>query len=874
MGDAAATDRFVGREPERDRTSVLLLGSARLITLIGPGGIGKTRLAAETVRRFRKATDTPVFWVRLLRLPKDSDVVAVEEEVARSVVEADFSGRSAWEALVDALTRADGTGRSLQTVLVMDNCEHVLVGAGRVIAQLLEVVPGLTILATSREAVGWADENLVAIPPLTQGQALILFRQRAELTGHPVAEGEQAAIAGEICRHVHGNPLYIRLAAARLLRQPLTGILAELSGEPTDRRMRWSHGPRVGADERHRGVRDVIAWSYDLCSDKEQLLLDRMSVFAAGYDTNPEGHTASALDVGADLEAIEAVCADDDPGPGHDQDTARSSDAPDVSLSEQEVESLLERLADQSLVTVHLTPTTVRYSLPESIRLFAQQRLTEHSTDTVDEPARLAQRHRRYYRDKVAQVRLEWFGSAEQDLQLWARGARADIVTAIESSLTAGEPTLGLEIAMGLRGLHIFRRSLWEIRAWTERTLQATRTLTPQPTELHIEAMAWIAWLAVFQGRIEDAERLLEGCVAACIGDPKAGQSWRHTPETDIGLPPPVELAWGTILMHAHRDPRAVTVLGRAREKYRDLGDLRGEAWSELHEALAASFLGPAQQALEFTRRHLDHATGTEVGWAKAWAELTWAIALTRHGDPTEALAVGRTALAYQVAARDAWGANLAVRIRMWSLAQIITDSIAAGNADRARLSALATEVAHLAGGTTRELVEMGIDINGLGPVADETSNAIDVARRVLGREACTAAETQGALLRPELGEVQLLALGTLPADKLPANQSVKPDHSAPKKSVRSLWDELSGAEQQVAILAAAGWANSAIAARRGSSRKTVDAQMAAILQKLMVSSREDIIGLVPRDRIGQVWAEVASRPRRTGERPRKPRQQ
>ncbi|MEU7768860.1 ATP-binding protein, partial [Nocardia sp. NPDC049190] len=143
-GPVAATDGFVGRGAELDRISTLLVGSARLITLIGPGGIGKTRLATETLRRFAKAKNTPVFWVRLARLAKGSDTQAIEEETTAAVVEADFSGRSSWTALIDTLTRTDPSGRPRQTILVMDNCEHVLTGAGHLIAQLLDAVPGLT----------------------------------------------------------------------------------------------------------------------------------------------------------------------------------------------------------------------------------------------------------------------------------------------------------------------------------------------------------------------------------------------------------------------------------------------------------------------------------------------------------------------------------------------------------------------------------------------------------------------------------------------------------------------------------------------------------------------------------------------------------
>ncbi|MGW5750942.1 hypothetical protein ACWEVI_08715, partial [Nocardia rhamnosiphila] len=195
LNSMLATEGFVGRGPELDRISTLLLGSARLITLVGSGGIGKTRLATETVGRIRKAKRISVHNVRLARLSKGCGKAAVEEEVAAAVVGADFSDRSAWDAIVDTLTAPGPAGNPVPTVLVMDNCEHVLEEAGRFIVDLLEAVAGLTIVATSREAIGWVDEHVVVVPPLTRQQALALFRMRAELTGHSVGDREQLAMA-------------------------------------------------------------------------------------------------------------------------------------------------------------------------------------------------------------------------------------------------------------------------------------------------------------------------------------------------------------------------------------------------------------------------------------------------------------------------------------------------------------------------------------------------------------------------------------------------------------------------------------------------------------------------------------------------------
>lgn len=854
----SATDRFIGRDPELDRIGTLLTGSARLITLVGPGGIGKTRLATEAGRRFGKSTHRPVYWARLARLAKGADMAAVEEEVTRSVVAADVSERSSWDALVDALTSTDALGMDLQTLLVLDNCEHVLDAAGELIAELTDAVPGLTILATSRRPIGWVDEHVIVVPPLSQRQAVTLFRRRAELTGHPVTDTAQVEMAELVCRHVHSNPLYIRLAAARLLRQPLGAIARELSGEATDKRLHWSHGPRVGAEPRHQGIRDVIAWSYDLCTAKEQLLLDRMSVFAAGYDTNPEEGAKSPPDVGVGLEAVEAVCADDE---GMPRGGTPSSDG-DLRLARREIEGLLEGLVDQSLVTAHITPTTVRYSLLESIRIFAAQRLRERSTDQVDETARLERRHRRYYRDKVVKAQVKWFSPGQEN---WgARTAWDNIVTAIETSLASDEPQIGLEISAGLVALPIIKGSPREIRQWTERTLQATRALNSQPTELQTAALTMLGWLSVLQGRNEDVDRILDECVAGRIDNPDIEREWRRHPEIDLGLPAAVEFLWGTKLMLAQRDPRSITVLQRAREKFGTLGDLGGEGRSEFYEAVAAGFLGTERQALEITRRHLDHATRSGAGWAKSWAQLAWAIALIKHGDPGEAVTVARSALAFQVSARDQWGASFALHILHCAWARIISDSIA-GNTDPAELEAWATETARLVGGATTLHAGPGIDFGELALITAETNKTIEICRRVLGRDAFAAAYRQGSLLRPELGEVQGLALGTLSIEKMAT------DHPA-RKNAPSRWEDLSAAEREVALLAAAGWTNPTIAVRRGTSSRTVDAQMAAIFRKLMVTSRQDIIKLVPPEHLGRVRAEGAKRPHRTGEQSPHPR--
>src|SRR5262249_18409602 len=160
------------------------------------------------------------------------------------------------------------------------------------------------------------------------------------------------------------------------------------------------------------------------------------------------------------------------------------------------------------------------------LRLFAEDRLAARSTAEIDEPGRLARRHCYYYRDAVLHAQAEWFGPAEQDLLNWAVGAWSNIGRAIDSSLhTVGEAVVGLQICVALLslGTPFFIGSVPEFRSRVEQTLAATQASQPEVTELQVVAMALIAWLAVSQGRPQDAEELLERCVAGCDAQEACG---------------------------------------------------------------------------------------------------------------------------------------------------------------------------------------------------------------------------------------------------------------------------------------------------------------------------------------------------------------
>ncbi|WP_306358527.1 MULTISPECIES: AAA family ATPase [unclassified Nocardia] len=813
---AAAYD-FIGRDDELDRIVTALLSPARLVTLVGAGGIGKTRLAVEVTRRLRKARRAPVYWVRLSRLAKDAAPTAVADEVVRSVVDGDFSGRSAWRALVETLG-AGQRARGPAPVLVLDNCEHLLAGAGDVICRLLAEVPGLTVLATSRETIGWIDEQRIVIPPLTHAHAVELFRRRAALTGRPITD-EHADLVASICGQVHNHPLYIQLAAARLRYQPLRLILRDLGGAEADRRLDWSGGPRLGLDERHRGIRDVIAWSFELCEPKEQLLFERMSVFAAGYDVHPDDADGrSAPDTGAELSAITAVCADDEPD----------------GLPAREIESLLERLVDRSLVLIHLDADIPRYSLLESCRVFAQQRLAARDATAW---ARLTDRHLRHYRDRATAARTEWADGPEAELLTWARAAWDNLLCAIDRSQAGADGTAGLEIAIGLIALRVpfLRGSLRESRRLAEQSLATVLAAGVAPVRTRVSARALIGWVALCQGLADEAERMLDECVAELEPDPELVARWRRQPTVDAGFPAAVDYLWGSVLLLDGSEVCALPVLARARAKFTAEGDRGGAIMAELFEALAAGFHGTAEEALDITARHLAGIGDDGPRWSKSWAELARSIALTAHGDAEEAAALIHAALSWQLGMRDRWGVLWAVHMRCWTLARMITDGTGGGRAVRER----AREIGWLGGGAAALRREMGVDLANLRPFATATEHALAVARKTLGDREFEAFLREGELLSPATNEVARLALGTWSPQRIPTDHPVRRHRPAP-------WQQLSAAEREVAVLAAAGWTNAAIATRRGSSSRTVDAQVAAVLHKLMIRSRAEILPLLP----------------------------
>jgi predicted ATPase/DNA-binding CsgD family transcriptional regulator len=346
---------FVGRERETDEIAALLQGH-RLVTLTGPAGAGKTRLALQVAA---SGTEGLRDDVRLADLAAVASADLVADTLARALGVSPQPTRPVRDSLRDA-------ARELQGLLLVDNCEHVVAEAAAVVSDLLTAGDQLRVLATSREVLGVPGEVSYEVQPLPvpSGQAssraataggydaVRLFVDRAmhASPGFALTDANAAAVAA-LCQRLDGLPLAIELAASRVRSFPPATLL-----ELLDQRFELLSAGARTALPRHRTLRAAIDWSYDLLDDQERALFDRLGVFPADFD----------------YEAAEAVCA-----------TSGSADAAMVRL--------LPALVDKSLVST-TGGDTPRYRLLESLRAYAAERLAASGAD-ID----LRQRHAAHY---------------------------------------------------------------------------------------------------------------------------------------------------------------------------------------------------------------------------------------------------------------------------------------------------------------------------------------------------------------------------------------------------------------------------------------------------------------------------------------------
>ncbi|MDX3631355.1 LuxR C-terminal-related transcriptional regulator [Streptomyces europaeiscabiei] len=437
-GFPAELTSFVGRRDEAADVR-RLLSAGRLLTLTGPGGVGKTRLAGHVAGQVARAFPDGVWLVPLAALSDEAfvphavnDVLGVRNETVRPPL----------EILVDHL-------RGRRLLIVLDNCEHLLRSCAVLAGTVLAATEGVRILATSRHRLGLAGEQLFEVPPLPAPApeeltpsavesfpALRLFADRAAavVPGFTVGEANQQAVA-RLCRRLDGLPLAIELAAVRVRALGVEQLVERLD----DRYQLLTCGSPT-SEPRHRTLRSAVDWSHELCTPQEQLVWAWLSVFVGGFD----------------LAAAEAVCAGADAG-------SREEIAPCAVLD------AVAGLVDKSVLVREEHAGQVRYRLLVSLRDYGLEKLHDlgEATDT-------RRRHRDHFARLGAEYEQAWFGPDQAEITERLRIDQDNFRAALDFCLTTpGEAQHGLRLAAGL-WFHWVAGGIWgEGRHWMDGALRA-----------------------------------------------------------------------------------------------------------------------------------------------------------------------------------------------------------------------------------------------------------------------------------------------------------------------------------------------------------------------------------------------------------------
>ena len=634
---------LVGRDSELNDI-VHAVARTRLVTLTGPGGTGKTRLALAAARAALAGFPAGVCWVELAQT---EDPGLVGHAVARRLGVPDTPGQQPAEAAAEYI--ADH-----QLLVVLDNCEHLAGAAAALTEDLLASCPALTILATSREPLGVEGELSWQVPPLSlpepglapsasvlaASDAVKLFEQRAQLVRPSFhVTDENAAAVAAICLRLDGLPLAIELAAARLrilssaqLAERLDDIFAVLVG-----------GAR-SAPPRHQALRATLDWSHDMLDADERAAFRRLAAFAGGFT----------------LEAAERVAADDEIKP--------------ASMLE-----LLTRLADKSLVRVEHARGDSRYHLLATIRDYARDRLAE-----AGESDRVRRAHLGYFTElaEAAAARIQGGEAAGAGLEPELDRMDTELPNlgkAFEFAQESPDPVAALRIAGALDRYAYLRGRYHEARQW----MDAAVTAYPDaPAGLRAKALLGSGRLALLQCDYAPAVRRLEAALRLYreLDDPRgiagslqvlgsvAREQGRYARAMELhaeslAVAEAAGDRWAAASAHGYlafvswlqRDfgPGAEEA-SSALARFRDLGDVEGIAWSLISLGTIARYQGEAERAAALLGESRTLAEGIGFREGIAWCCEQLGLLAAVDGDP-EAITLLRRSLELHSELRDRW---------------------------------------------------------------------------------------------------------------------------------------------------------------------------------------------------------------------------
>ncbi len=446
-----AITNLIGRETDVSDIQAAVR-SHRLVTLIGVGGVGKTRLALDVATQL---ADEFIDGVWVFELAVVADPAAVPDAVAAVLGITQQPGKSVSDSVASALE-----GRS--RLLVFDNCEHVVDSVADLVDAILAESATVKVLATSREGIGVADEQLWRVPSLDVDAAVQLFVERAQSMDARALAEELAAVE-DVCRRLDGIPLAIELAASRMASMTAAEVRDRL-----DDRFKLLVGSRRGV-ERHQTLRQAVAWSYELLDDAEKLLLERCSVFAGGFD----------------LENACAVAGFDD-------------------LDDYAVLDLLDALVRKSLLIADRSSGRTRFSMLETIRQFAEEQLVARGE--VDE---VRTSHARHFAAREAGVLALWDSPRQREAYEWFATELANLRTAFRWAADRGDLDDAATIATYVAFLGFWVEN-YEPIAWAEELIEPARAVDhPRLAFLYV-----IASLCIMSGRVDAGVRYRDAGMA------------------------------------------------------------------------------------------------------------------------------------------------------------------------------------------------------------------------------------------------------------------------------------------------------------------------------------------------------------------------
>lgn len=770
---------FVGRETEIAAIERALVAD-RLVTLTGPGGIGKTRLAVEVASRQSETFPDGVWLVELSAI---RDPALVPAAVAATLGLSDLAGGTIVDVLVTFL-------KHRSTLLILDNCEHLIAACSSLISALAPPCVGLRILATSRQTLRVYGEVDWRVPPLElqsecsigYAPAVRLFLDRANRARPGIqVDGDDLAAITQVCRRLDGIPLAIELAAARVKELSVQQIMTLL-----DNRYRLlSRGVRA-ALPRHRTLRALMDWGYQLLSPAEQTLFRRLAVFSGSWT----------------LEAAEGICA---PMPDQQADTVAESAVP--------VLDLLAELVDKSHVMASMHPGLMRYSMLDTVREYALEKL--HEAGEVEE-----------YRDRHRDWFLAWAETTGPRTWAALHAEACDQIEVEIDNLRAamdwceqrGEHGKGLRI-----GAALWR--FWDVRGHIgEGRARLGRLVANAGPALHgsagARALFELGQVAIIQGDTTEA--------LAC---------WRRGLPLARAAGDALATASTVCMMAAHAQisgnaQRADAILAEAMEESWLLDDdhaASGLFYMRGYLAVGRGDLALAEPMLE--RGASISRTAGDLYYLSHCLSTLGHAALLR-GDLAAADARLREALAIRRGLRSAISLAYTIEKLGWVAAR-------AGQHERAaRLLGVAS--------TFRDRAGAPLYVYELG----DHEHAVQAARVALGAEDFEAAWVAGRSLPPDQAiELLLLAdpVENARAEPIPERPFCTDDGRRPA--------DLSPREREVVALVARGLTNRQISAELVLSQRTVEWHIGKILHKLGLTSRSQIVAWTSAHR----WSELGT---------------